>query len=44
MCNRRWPHYKRRLAAQGFDRMWRLRQEWLSPCYTTRWGDLMVTR
>jgi len=29
-----------RCAAQGFGRDWKLRQERLSPCYTTRWGDL----
>lgn len=31
-----------RLAAQGFDRKWKLRQERLSHCYTTRWGDLLA--
>ncbi len=29
-----------RCAAQGFGRDWKLRQERLSPCYTTRWKDL----
>jgi DNA polymerase V len=31
-----------RVAAQGFDRKWKLRQERLSPCYTTRWSDLLT--
>ncbi|MBL8026872.1 MAG: Y-family DNA polymerase [Fibrobacteres bacterium] len=35
---------KVRIASQGFDREWRLRQERLSPCYTTRWDDLLTIR
>ncbi len=33
---------KVRLAVQGFDRKWRLKQEYLSPCYTTRFSDLLT--
>ena len=33
---------KFRLAAQGFDRRWKLRQERLSPCFTTRFADLLT--
>ena len=29
-------------AAQGFDRKWKLRQEKLSPCYTSKWSDLLT--
>lgn len=29
-------------AVQGIDRKWRLRQDKLSPSYTTRWDDLLV--
>ena len=32
---------KVRLAIQGFDRKWRLKQEKLSPCYTTRFKDML---
>lgn len=32
---------KVRLAIQGFDRKWRLKQEKLSPCYTTRFSDIL---
>ena len=32
---------KIRLAAQGFDRKWKLKQEKLSPCYTTRFSDIL---
>jgi DNA polymerase V len=35
---------KVRLAAQGFDRKWKLRQERLSPCYTTRWNELLTVK
>jgi DNA polymerase V len=31
-------------AAQGYDRKWKLRQEKLSPCYTTRWSDLLTIK
>ena len=31
-----------RVAEQGFARRWTLRQERLSPCYTTRWADFMT--
>lgn len=31
-------------AAQGVGGEWRLKQERLSPCYTTRWEDLLVVR
>ena len=31
-----------RIAEQDFDRRWTLRQERLSPCYTTRWADFMT--
>jgi DNA polymerase V len=33
-----------RVAAQGFERKWKLRQEKLSPCYTSRWSDLLTIK
>lgn len=33
---------KIRLAAQGFERRWKLRKEQLSPCYTTRFADILT--
>ena len=33
---------KIRLAAQGFERRWKLRQEKLSPCFTTRFADILT--
>ena len=35
---------KVRLAVQGFDRKWRLKQERLSPCYTTRLADILTVK
>jgi DNA polymerase V len=31
-------------AVQGINGKWKLRQEKLSPCYTTRWEDLLIVR
>lgn len=33
---------KVRIGAQGFERKWKLRQERLSPCYTTRMEDVIT--
>jgi DNA polymerase V len=33
-----------RLAVQGYKRKWKLRQERLSPNYTTRWGDILTVK
>jgi DNA polymerase V len=30
-----------RLTTQGFDRKWKMKQEQLSPCYTTRITELL---
>jgi DNA polymerase V len=42
--NSRLGRDKVRLAVQGFDRKWRLRQERLSPCYTTRFTDFLTVK
>jgi DNA polymerase V len=39
--NQTMGRHKVRLAVQGFDRKWRLKQEKLSPCYTTRFSDML---
>ena len=39
--NQKMGRNKIRLAVQGFDRKWRLKQEKLSPCYTTRFSDVL---
>ncbi len=33
-----------RLTVQGFDRKWKMRQERLSPCYTTRMTELLEVK
>lgn len=33
-----------RIASQGYSRKWRLRQEKLSPCYTTRWDEFITIK
>ncbi len=35
---------KVRIASQGFDREWKLRQEKLSPNYTTQWDDILTIK
>ena len=35
---------KVKLAVQGKDRDWKLKQEKLSPCYTTRLADMLEVR
>lgn len=39
--NKQMGRDKLRLAAQGFDGRWKLRQERLSPGYTTNWNELL---
>ena len=31
-----------RVAGQGFSPTWPMKQQWLSPCYTTRWKDILT--
>jgi DNA polymerase V len=42
--NRRHGGQTLRIASQGFTRQWWLRQQNLSPCYTTRWDQLLTIR
>ena len=42
--NRKMGRDKVRLAVQGIGRKWQLRQEKLSPCYTTRFSDILEVR
>lgn len=38
--NQRFGSQTIRLAAEGYSRVWKMRSELLSPCYTTRWSEL----
>lgn len=30
------------LAGEGIHKTYQMKQQWLSPCYTTRWKDLPI--
>ena len=42
--NKKMGRNKVKLAVQGSGRKWKLRQERLSPCYTTRFSDILEVR
>lgn len=42
--NRQWGRGTLRLASAGFNHGWKMRQNRVSPCWTTRWKDLPVVK
>ncbi len=42
--NRQWEQGSIRVATAGFNHGWKMRQNTLSPYWTTRWADLPVAR
>ena len=42
--NSRYGRGALRVAAEGYDKTWKMKQEFLSKQYTTRWQDIVVTR
>jgi DNA polymerase V len=42
--NNRFGRDTLKLAVQGSGQKWKLRQEHLSPCYTTKWSDIIEVR
>lgn len=42
--NHRYGRDKVRLAAQGYDTTWHHLRQWVSPCYTTKWADILVVK
>lgn len=42
--NATYGRQKVKIAAQGFDRKWKLKNEKLSPCYTTSLKDILVVK
>jgi DNA polymerase V len=42
--NARYGRGSLRLAAEGYDKTWIMKQEFLSKQYTTKWQDIIVTR
>lgn len=42
--NARYGRGSLRIAAEGYDKTWVMKQEFLSKQYTTRWNDIICTR
>lgn len=42
--NIRYGRDRLRVAGQGYDPTWKMKQGFLSPCYTTRWSDILVVK
>ena len=42
--NESFGRQKVKIAAQGFDRKWKLKNEKLSPCFTTKLDDVLVVK
>ena len=42
--NSRYGSAKVKLAAQGTENKWKARRDNMSPCYTTRWSDLITVK
>lgn len=42
--NSRYGRGTVRLAAEGYEKAWKMKQEFLSPKYTTQWKDIVVTK
>jgi len=42
--NRRFGAGSVRWAAEGLQQEWRMRSEWQSPRFTTRWDELVIAR
>jgi DNA polymerase V len=42
--NATYGQQKVKIAAQGFGRKWKLKNEKLSPCYTTKLGDILEVK
>ncbi|RZL20392.1 MAG: Y-family DNA polymerase [Pedobacter sp.] len=44
LLNNRFGREKVKVASQGFGRKWKLKQEKLSPCYTTNWNEILTIK
>lgn len=42
--NARYGRGALRVAAEGYDKTWKMKQEFLSKQYTTRWNDIIVAK
>lgn len=39
--NYRYGRDRVRLAGAGYESSWHQKRQWISPCYTTKWSDIM---
>lgn len=42
--NYRFGRDKVRLAGAGYDTTWHHKQQWMSPAYTTKWGEILTVK
>ena len=42
--NKRYGRDRLRLAVAGYDPTWHHKRQYMSPCYTTRWGDILSVK
>ena len=42
--NARYGRGALRIAAEGYEKTWKMKQEFLSKQYTTDWNDIIVVR
>ena len=42
--NNRYGHSKLRIAAEGINKGWQMQRKKVSPCYTTRFSDIMIVK
>ena len=42
--NNRYGSNKLRIAAEGLEKRWQMKREKVSPCYTTRFEDLITVK
>ena len=42
LINKKFGGAKIKLDSQDLNKTWKMRQNKLSPCYTTKWKDLLV--
>ncbi len=44
LVNARYGRGKVRMASEGYEKTWAMKQDYLSACYTTRWNDILKSK
>jgi DNA polymerase V len=44
LVNARYGRGKVRMASEGYEKPWAMKQDYLSGCYTTRWDDILKSK